>query len=574
MIALALLILAAAVLLLGAPTGLTALIVLPAVLWAPGLGFACALRGDRPGSGLQRVLDAGWIGAALTWLDVALIREAGVGEADRAWALFGLAAGWTVLGLLLGRRTTARPPTPRRELIGAGAVVIAVFGLLLWRQADIGRPLDAYWFHPTADEEGHPTLPIGAGTGWAEVLPIGWPEAGALALVPGAGPTTLRAEEAAAGRILVVARGPEGATLRIGEQAATIRRDVAESEEEGPVRRYLDRGAVALAVEVDLPAGGSLPIETTAAAPAPPAPLTSIICTMRSETAGRVSCCATLEAISKLFARCRRPARFTARTSCCFAQAAWIMRITALSSSFTSRESEATSARSAASSWPAASAASTPRISRDAASMAAEKGAEPPSTSPSPSPHPRCMRHSSATRYAESKAAPSLPGSSGSASGSASSIGGGCVTGGARAAPRTKTAKSAGCGEAPSGPAGAPAGGAEGATATGQKNASEPPAAPRTRRFEGFTPPCFAARAPESHSGAHSHPMDAWRPSRVPCELCASGMPLEAKPSHCSSPRGPSGSGAVATVRGRPPMPDTANSLTAMACKGCVGGAR
>ncbi len=263
MIALALLILAAAVLLLGAPTGLTALIVLPAVLWAPGLGFACALRGDRPGSGLQRVLDAGWIGAALTWLDVALIREAGVGEADRAWALFGLAAGWTVLGLLLGRRTTARPPTPRRELIGAGAVVIAVFGLLLWRQADIGRPLDAYWFHPTADEEGHPTLPIGAGTGWAEVLPIGWPEAGALALVPGAGPTTLRAEEAAAGRILVVARGPEGATLRIGEQEATIRRDVAESEEEGPVRRYLDRGAVALAVEVDLPAGGSLPIETT-----------------------------------------------------------------------------------------------------------------------------------------------------------------------------------------------------------------------------------------------------------------------------------------------------------------------
>lgn len=256
MIPIGLLLLAAGIVAAGAPWWVQGVVVLPAILWAPGVGWARWLNRAAPPGGLQLVLDAAWVGLGLSWCDVALLRELGL-PPQGLWAL---SAVWSLLGLWAGRRTPARLHTPARELGGAAAVVLAVLAVAAWRSADIARPLDGYWWLTGADEEGHERLSIEPGAGWAEVTGVGWEEAGALRLRPERSELSLRSPEGAEGRLVVAVRGPLGVALSAGGQRAEVERSVAEAPEEGPVRRYLTRGTAGLALDVDLPPGGSLPL--------------------------------------------------------------------------------------------------------------------------------------------------------------------------------------------------------------------------------------------------------------------------------------------------------------------------
>lgn len=266
----------------GAPWWLRTVLAVPALMYAPGLGWARYLLARRRGidatpgpddrapvTGLQLSIDAAWIAMAWTWISVAVVRELGLRGPDAATGLLALGAAFGLLGELLGRggRTA---PTPRRELLGAGAVLLAVILSATWRSADLVRPLDGYWWLQGADEEGHEALPIAAAQGWAEASPLGWPEAGAerLDLPPAQGPVhgTLVATGPAHGRLVLAVRGPLGSHVAVQDPQgtvveATVQASVQEAGEDAPVRRYLDRGTAGLAVQVDLAPGQSLPVE-------------------------------------------------------------------------------------------------------------------------------------------------------------------------------------------------------------------------------------------------------------------------------------------------------------------------
>lgn len=238
------------------PFALAAL-ALPGLLWAPGVGFAARIGAqDR----LQRGLDAAWIGLAITWIDVALVREAGLRGGAAAWAQWGLALGWTQLGLFLSRRAAPAATMARRDRWSAGLVVVALLGFVGWKHVDLARPLDAHWFLAGADEEGHDTLPVRAGAGWTGLEALGWPEAGAWRGHAESADLTLVADAPARGRVLLVVRGPLGSQIEAGGQSAIVAAAPVEDTDEGPVARYLRRGSAAIAVDVDLAAGQALPI--------------------------------------------------------------------------------------------------------------------------------------------------------------------------------------------------------------------------------------------------------------------------------------------------------------------------
>ncbi len=262
-----LLLLPAAALLTAGPWWLRSLFVVPVLLWTPGWGLARALTraGDRAGhSRLQRALDAAWIGMALTWLDVALVRELGLTGDSARWALWGLALLWAGLGEGAARRSPPAPPSPvpTRERLGVALVLTAVIGVGVWRQADVLRPLDGYWYVTGAESASAAPLRLLPERGWLSHSEEGWPEAAAAVLVPGEPPHTLTAPDGAQGRAVFATRGPVGATIRVGEQQATVARSMTEEPAEGPVRRYLDRGTVGVVVDLDLAPGESLEIET------------------------------------------------------------------------------------------------------------------------------------------------------------------------------------------------------------------------------------------------------------------------------------------------------------------------
>lgn len=259
-----------------APWWLVMTLAVPGVLFAPGLGWARWLlrrqaRGERdptraPVTGLQLGIDAAWIAMAWAWIAVALVRELGVRAAgldleQGAWALLVLTATFGVVGSLLGRHGHAAP-SPRRELLGGAAVLLAVLAVAGWRQVDLARPLDGYWWLSGADAEGHAALPLTAGAGWSRVEPLGWPEAGALRVELGEGATagTLRASQAAEGRLILAIRGPLGSSVEVDGQRAVVTADAWEEGEEAPLRRYLEAGTAGLAVPVDLAAGEELAV--------------------------------------------------------------------------------------------------------------------------------------------------------------------------------------------------------------------------------------------------------------------------------------------------------------------------
>ena len=247
----------------GLPWWLIGLIGLPSLLWGPGLGWACWLNRRGRGTELQRGLDAAWIGMALAWIDIAILREAGLRGDEAGMAFVGLSAAWAVLGLLVGRRHLMMRPTPQRELVGVLAVLAVIAVVIGWRAGDLARPLDGHWYLHGADNEGHMPLALRPGMGWSSSEPIGWPESRAMRLVPNAEQArpTLVAEERVRGRIVAAVRGPIGSRIAIGEKVNVVEAEMAESPEEGPVRRYLTRGVAAVSAHVELEPGQVMALE-------------------------------------------------------------------------------------------------------------------------------------------------------------------------------------------------------------------------------------------------------------------------------------------------------------------------
>lgn len=266
MIRLALLLAAALSVGLDTPWWVRGMLVPPALLWVPGWGLATRLVPDED-SRLQRLLDGAWIGMAVAWVGVAVGRELGLGEDAFGVLLFGWAGVWTALGGWLGRAHSRGPGTPRNTAVGVAAVVLGVLGVAAWRSADVARPLADHWWHDQATAAGGPdgaVLAVLPATGWAQADRVGWDEAGAWSLTPGDGSRTLAAPDGATGRILVAVQGPLGTHVQVGDQRATVQASPMEVPDEGPVRRYADRGTVGLAIDLELAPGEPLSIETDA----------------------------------------------------------------------------------------------------------------------------------------------------------------------------------------------------------------------------------------------------------------------------------------------------------------------
>lgn len=234
----------------------------PLVLVGPGLGFARWLQADDDASPLRWLLDACWIGFAITWVNVALIRESGVAPQDHRSAVISLALVWFVAGLWLGRSGPRLMGLLPAERIGAGSVLLAVLGVSLWRAGDIARPLDAYWYLDGADSWKHESLPITAAE--SDGLTIhGQTDSGAFSMVPVDGRATLTATADARGDITLAVHGPLGSTVAVGDTRHTVAASMPGYPGEGLIRRYLDAGVAGITVSVDLKAGETMDVEAT-----------------------------------------------------------------------------------------------------------------------------------------------------------------------------------------------------------------------------------------------------------------------------------------------------------------------
>lgn len=239
-------------------------VMLLGLLWAPGLGWAQWLARDKGINRLQLGIDAAWIGMATAWINVAIVREFGIRDPQVGWWLLGLASLWAVAGQWLGLRGTRPAPTPRREVTGSIAVVLAILGLVMWRSADLTRPLDGYWYLEGAAEGEQARIDIQAGSGIDQVTAHGWEEAGAWSGVPTkvGEPSTihLTSPTGAKGRVVVAVRGDLGSWVAAGGKRNEVAAKMIEKPEDGPVLRYLERGVAAIHIPVDIPPGGSMPV--------------------------------------------------------------------------------------------------------------------------------------------------------------------------------------------------------------------------------------------------------------------------------------------------------------------------
>ena len=102
----------------GVPWELRGLIILPALLWAPGDGWARWLSRNRRVSSIQILIDGSWLGLAVAWLSVSVTRELGIvgPEAIQTW--WGIALVCTLIGQWTSRKTGGASHTPRREWVG------------------------------------------------------------------------------------------------------------------------------------------------------------------------------------------------------------------------------------------------------------------------------------------------------------------------------------------------------------------------------------------------------------------------------------------------------------------------
>ena len=230
---------------------------LPILLFVPGLGFARRFRSDDAGLGL--LIDSAWIGMAITWLNVALVREAGISPEHHLLALSMLAVAWTVVGFVWSRGQRAAWVFNQSARIGTVAVLLAVVGLSLWRSHDIARPLHGHWHLDGADEWRHEALPLSAQGAERH----GWADAGAFSVIPVDGRVLIRADEPALGRLTLAVQGPIGSRMSLDEHSVEVQSSVTVREAEGPVRRYLAHGVAGFSLDIDVQAGETLTVETT-----------------------------------------------------------------------------------------------------------------------------------------------------------------------------------------------------------------------------------------------------------------------------------------------------------------------
>ena len=226
----ALVLLLAAAVALGLDLPGQGLVLTPALLLAPGWGWARRLGGEP----LQVIVDAAWLSIVAAVPGILLVKLLGGG----AWTLLGWAAAVSIPGVVLGWK---RPVTPARTgtLVAVVSTLLAVGAWAGLEQDRLGRQLDGWWHHAEAEE-----LPAEA-IGWSAEgeRRVGWPESGAGVMEPP--PSTIRFE--GEGPVLLLCRGPIGATL-FGQ---TIQTDPTVEEWEGPVPRYLERGVVGALVDAE-----------------------------------------------------------------------------------------------------------------------------------------------------------------------------------------------------------------------------------------------------------------------------------------------------------------------------------
>ena len=234
----------------------------PLVLIVPGLGFARRLQNRASVSALRWFLDASWIGFAITWLNVAMIRETGVASDHHMDAILGLAIAWFLVGMWVGRRGARLDPLGPAERIGSAAILIGVIAVGVWRAGDIARPLDAYWYLVDADEWKHEALPIVAAE-TAAVEVHGSPDSGAFSVGIDGEPVTLMATEDTTGEITLAVRGPLGSHLSVGDTRNAVAAAMPGYPGEGLIRRYLEAGVAAITVPVSLKAGEAITVDAT-----------------------------------------------------------------------------------------------------------------------------------------------------------------------------------------------------------------------------------------------------------------------------------------------------------------------
>ena len=226
----ALVLLLAAAVALGLDLPGQGLVLTPAILLAPGWGWARRLGGEP----LQVIVDAAWLSIVAAVPGILLVKLLGGG----AWTLLGWAAAVSIPGLVLGWK---QPVTPARTgtLVAVTSTLLAVGAWAVLEQDRLNRPLDGWWHHPAAEQ-----LPDEA-IGWSAEgeRRVGWPESGAGVIEPPSSTIHFEGD----GEVLLLCRGPVGATL-FGE---TIETDPTVEEWEGPVPRYLERGVVGALVQAE-----------------------------------------------------------------------------------------------------------------------------------------------------------------------------------------------------------------------------------------------------------------------------------------------------------------------------------
>ncbi len=235
-------------------------VLLPLIIAGPGYGFARWLNRNQNVNQLQLLLDSAWIGMALTWMDVAIVRELHIASEHHAATLLLMATAWLSIGLFVSRGQGPSPLMSLPERVGSTGILLAVAILSMWRASDIARPLHGYWHLEGADEWRHEVLPIAPDEASAPVYTHGNPDAPAYSLHPIEGPIRLQANGDAAGTLIIAVQGPIGSTLRVDEQVAVVQQSMEEKEEEGPVRRYLKKGVAGLLVPVSLAKGESVTV--------------------------------------------------------------------------------------------------------------------------------------------------------------------------------------------------------------------------------------------------------------------------------------------------------------------------
>lgn len=239
-----------------APPWVTLLVIPPALLWAPGVGWArfLALHRNRatPGDALMTHLDAVWISVFVQVLSVVAIHAAVLPP-----PVLPALSGAALIGGIAAHQAARRFRAPRDREAATGPThvplrlgIVAVFGAVLaaaWVHRDAAlRPLDAFWWDVRAEVPDWPPARISA----EGFVAWGDPEAGVLRTATPLpdGDATVPLQVQGAGRLLAVVRSPVGCRLRLEQagnllDAAHLAPDPIVDPEEGPVPRYLRRGA-------------------------------------------------------------------------------------------------------------------------------------------------------------------------------------------------------------------------------------------------------------------------------------------------------------------------------------------